>query len=62
MQLATMDEYEFSKYLENELDEVIDEGNHSPLILDLLNSAKSEIDFREIAQHIINDYNEENEI
>ena len=58
MQLATMDEYEFSLYLKQECEDEQDSIDMPPVFKDLLNSAISEIDFREIAQSIISDYND----
>jgi len=61
-QLASMDAYEFSKFLKNECEEEQDKLDLPPVFLDLLNAAISEIDFLEIAQTIIEDYNEQHEL
>jgi len=60
-QLSSMDAYELGQYLKEELDEQISERNLPSLLCDLLMSASSEIDFREIAEHLLNDYNNEND-
>lgn len=57
----TMNAYELGQYLKEELDEQISERNLPSLLCDLLMSASSEIDFREIAEHLLNDYNNEND-
>jgi hypothetical protein len=60
-QLSSMNAYDLGQYLKDELDEQISERNLPSLLCDLLMSASSEIDFREIAEHLLNDYNNEND-
>ena len=60
-QLSSMNAYELGQYLKSELDEQISERDLPSLLCDLLMSASSEIDFREIAEHLLNDYNNEND-
>jgi hypothetical protein len=62
-QLSSMNAYELGQYLKEELDEQIlgREEILPSLLCDLLMSASSEIDFREIAEHLLNDYNNEND-
>lgn len=60
-QLSSMNAYELGQYLKEELDEQISERDLPSLLCDLLMSASSEIDFREIAEHLLNDYNNEND-
>ena len=60
-QLSSMNAYDLGQYLKDELDEQISERDLPSLLCDLLMSASSEIDFREIAEHLLNDYNNEND-
>jgi len=60
-QLSSMNAYELGQYLKSELDEQISERDLPSLLCDLLMSASQEIDFREIAEHLLNDYNNEND-
>jgi hypothetical protein len=60
-QLSSMNAYDLGQYLKEELDEQISERDLPSLLCDLLMSASSEIDFREIAEHLLNDYNNEND-
>ena len=60
-QLSTMDAYEFSQYLRNEIEERIDEMNLAPIFFDLLHASIGEINFYEIAEMHINEYNNEND-
>lgn len=60
-QLSTMDAYEFSVYLKNEVEERFDELNLPSIFFDLLNASISEINFYEIAKLHIDEYNNEND-
>jgi hypothetical protein len=60
-QLSSMNAYDLGQYLKHELDEQISERDLPSLLCDLLMSASCEIDFREIAEHLLNDYNNEND-
>jgi len=60
-QLSTMDTHEFAEYLRNEMEESMDEMNLAPIFFDLLNTSISEINFYEIAEMHINEYNNEND-
>lgn len=59
-QLSTMDAHEFAEYLRNEMEESMDEMNLAPIFFDLLNASISEINFYEIAEMHINEYNNKN--
>ena len=56
-QLSSMDVYTLGQYLKKELEDVIADKDLSYLLSDLLMAAASEIDFREIAKHLLDDYN-----
>ena len=60
-QLSSMDVYTLGQYLKKELEDVIADKDLSYLLSDLLMAAASEIDFREIAQHLLDDYNNQND-
>jgi hypothetical protein len=60
-QLSSMDAYELGQYLRNEMEERMDEIDLPPIFFDLLNASISEINFQEIAESMLNDYNNEND-
>jgi hypothetical protein len=56
-----MDAYAIGQYLKQELEHRIADEGLPYLLADLLMAAASEIDFREIAEHLLNDFNNEND-
>jgi len=60
-QLSSMDAYAIGQYLKQELEHRIADEGLPYLLADLLMAAASEIDFREIAEHLLNDFNNEND-